>query len=267
MKVFRRKSKKRKKIISKKNKAKIFTPKTKKCIVITFKSIISLVIFIFLIIAVIFVFQSDYFKICQIDCQTENFPCMSEDKNLFAKALGNNIFLFETQKLTDSIKKDNPEIAELLLEKKLPHKIVVQIDRRQAFVCLDLNQEQWYIGDKKGVIFKKLDHCPHEMVKVFYKNGLEDIKLGEQIKDQGLKSVFSIIELIQDNLVGLKEIRVDAKQNLTLLLEQGIIASFSATKNSQAQVDSLHFILRLSKIEGNLPKVIDLRFDKPVIKF
>lgn len=58
---------------------------------------------------------------------------------------------------------------------------------------------------------------------------------------------------------GEKEIQASFSGSLTAL--------FSSEKNLDSQIISLQFILSRSKIEGRLPKLVDLRFDKPVILY
>lgn len=58
---------------------------------------------------------------------------------------------------------------------------------------------------------------------------------------------------------GAKEIQASFSGSLTAL--------FSSEKELTSQVISLQFILSRSKIEGKLPKLVDLRFDKPVILY
>ena len=72
---------------------------------------------------------------------------------------------------------------------------------------------------------------------------------------------------MKDNYVLLEKLVVAPEERITLLLTEGVIASLSAKKEIYSQVDSLQFILRQSKIEGELPRFIDLRFDKPVVKY
>lgn len=42
---------------------------------------------------------------------------------------------------------------------------------------------------------------------------------------------------------------------------------FSKVNDLKLQVDSLHFIFSRAKIEGRQPKIVDLRFDRPVVSY
>lgn len=52
-----------------------------------------------------------------------------------------------------------------------------------------------------------------------------------------------------------------------VLLTGDLTALFSLEKDLPSQTLALQFILSRSKIEGRLPKVVDLRFSKPVISY
>jgi len=46
-----------------------------------------------------------------------------------------------------------------------------------------------------------------------------------------------------------------------------LTAKFSLEKELSSQVVSLHFILSRTKIEGKIPKLVDLRFEKPLVSY
>lgn len=68
----------------------------------------------------------------------------------------------------------------------------------------------------------------------------------------------------QYGLVG-KEIKITGDKATAIV--SGTKVFFNLGENLQKQVVSLQFILSRAKIEGKLPKSIDLRFSKPVVSY
>jgi len=261
MKLFKKKKKAKKKSV------RIFKPAASKYFVLTFKSIISFFVFLLLVALVIFIFTSDYFKVNNISCEKDKLPCSEKEKSLFLDLLGANIFLLDTNKKIKAIKSNHPQIKKITIEKKLLNKILIQMINRQEYAALTLDEKFWFIVDRHGFVFQQINYQPKNLPLIYLKNNKFDLKINEQIKHEGAKSALLILESMGDNFISLDKIMVDFDKTITLFLSEGVVASLSARKEILSQVDSLHFILRQSKIEGRLPIWVDLRFDKPVIKF
>jgi hypothetical protein len=60
---------------------------------------------------------------------------------------------------------------------------------------------------------------------------------------------------------------VEEKEKLVVIFTSDWQAHFLLDKKPKTRVDSLQLILKQTKIEGQVPKIIDLKFDKPIIKF
>ena len=54
---------------------------------------------------------------------------------------------------------------------------------------------------------------------------------------------------------------------IQITLGDKTIIFFSLNKDLTSQVASLQFVLSRNKIEGRKPSIIDLRFEKPILKF
>lgn len=62
-----------------------------------------------------------------------------------------------------------------------------------------------------------------------------------------------------------KDLRMTGDEAIASI--SGIPVYFGLKEDLEVQVVSLQFILRRAKIEGKLPKVVDLRFEKPVVSY
>lgn len=65
----------------------------------------------------------------------------------------------------------------------------------------------------------------------------------------------------------LKELDLSNSRELVATFSGRLTVVFSRLKSLDFQVNTLQFILWRSKIEGKVPRFVDLRYNKPVLKF
>jgi hypothetical protein len=262
-----KKIKRKRKTKNKKKQAKVFRPKPSKYLVLTFKTLTSLAVFLFLVGLLIYFLTGDYFKIAYINCTKKDLPCSDKEKSFFLDFIGENIFLLDSNNETESIKKNYPKIESLEVRKELPNKVYITIKEREAFAAVTFDQKYWYLIDRSGYILEKKETYPKSKPKIILKNSHSSFKPDQELNQDGLSAGLFILELIKDNFLLFDRLVVDSNERITLFLSEGVVATLSAQKEVAPQVDSLQFILRQSKIEGDLPSFIDLRFNKPVVRY
>jgi cell division protein FtsQ len=262
---FLKKKKKRRK--SKQKRARVFKPHASKYILLTFKTFISIFVFLFLIGGLIFFLTSDYFKISILDCEKRNLPCSEKERILFLDLIGENIFLLDVNKLSKSIKNNYSLIKEVEIEKKIPNKVLIKIKEREEFASFSKDGKVWFIIDSLGFILKKAYEKPKNLPEIFSPHNQLSLNIGQKLDQREVACSLLILEQLKDSFILLDGLVLGEKGTITLFLTDDVIASLSAKKKMLMQVDSLQFILRQSKIEGRLPSLIDLRFDKPVVRY
>ncbi len=240
--------------------------KKRKKLILVFKSLFSLLIFAGLISLVILFFQNDYFKIKKIDCLVAEATCSDEEKVIFADLLGDNIFLSQTDNFKKDILSRYWQFQEIQIKKQLPHQLLITLKKRQPFFNLTGDEKSWWLIDNQGFVLQREDKVFIDLPQVFYNFSLNPV-VGEKLEGPTMQAVIRMLtSLTKGKLVSYQKILVQEKV-ITLITSENLVASFSAQKNMQTQVDSLHFVLRLSKIEGKLPNFFDFRYDKPVVGF
>lgn len=240
--------------------------KKRKKLILFFKTTLSFLVFAGLIILVVLFFQGSYFNLKKIDCQIENKECSDEEKIIFADLLGENIFLARVDNFEQKVLADSWQFESVEIEKKLPDRILIKLKTRQPFFNLTFDEKNWWLIDDQGFVLQGRNNSASDLPQVFYTSTI-DLKVGQKLEQLVLDSVILMLkQLKEEKLISYQKILV--QDNLiSLTTSENMVASFSAQKNMQLQVDSLLFILRLSKIEGKLPKFLDLRYDKPVVRF
>ena len=208
-------------------------------------------------------FQGKYFRVSRIICEQDSFPCSESTLAWFQEALDTNIFLFKPNHLANAIIRQQPILAVVTLEKRLPNQLRVTIYSRQPFTLLEGPQGEKIVVDEAGV---GLPNQPASFTGPKLKAASLPV-IGEATVDPSTLQGLNLIGLLQRSYIPFEHIWYSELNSFTAQLTNDIVATFSGQKDLSGQVDSLQYILHHSRMEDKAIQGIDLRFQKPVITF
>lgn len=176
-------------------------------------------------------------------------------EQIFKPYLGENILFFKSEKLIKDVQKQNIEIGEVFVQKKLPQKIILEIKRRQAIGSI-LKDNQYFLFDRNNIIFFKQEVQPDLPI---VDCGLQNIVIGSTIESEVVKVLVNLKNF------GIR--RLFLKEN-ELILETNSGGTIILPKvNIEEKLQALQIMLSSFKIDGKAFVKIDLRFVKPVVTF
>lgn len=220
---------------------------------------------ILLIFGLVFWLKSDFWQIKKVSCHINGNPCsLALWAQLANKSLGKNIFLLSSNKLAYEIKQNHPEFFQTKIFKQLPNSLFFEIEIRKAVVVIGKEGGDFYLVDKDGVLLEKTNN-PANLPLIFLPNALSQA-LGTKIQDDLILATIQILYQSKLRLLEPKSGRIISQRAIEVLLKDDLEVLFATKKEIETQLDSLQFILKRFKIEGEKLKRIDLRFDKPVIQ-
>lgn len=238
----------------------------------------------FIIFSLSLIFLLLYFKffnIKSINVKINNVSCADENQiKDSSKLLGQNFFLINTTQIAQSLKRNFLCIKNVNFSKVIPNHIRLDAEGRDPFARLISIKEQeatgssfieniatpsaeqiidTYIVDNEGVIFSK--ETNFEIPKIFVLN--QSLSLGLKL-NENLKNSLMILN-------NLKKLGLPP-QDATVKDEYFVTSStpkiiFRSNERLDLQIASLQLILEKAKIEEQDLEFIDLRFDKPIVKF
>ncbi|OGY12665.1 MAG: hypothetical protein A3F61_02865 [Candidatus Blackburnbacteria bacterium RIFCSPHIGHO2_12_FULL_41_13b] len=216
----------------------------------------------FLILCFLFVvfLQSPFFAIKNVHCKTQYGPCSKLDEEQFASPLGENFFFYNTQALAESLKKTFLNRT-VYVEKVFPGHLSVSIEKRKAIVVIKLSEGQdLYLVDIDGEVIDRV--AQSFLPTLTLKDG--KLEVGQRLNEENLQAA-KIFHLVfkADNI---RQAKVEDKK-LVVQTGDAITVYFPINRDPQALVGALQLILTRSRIEGKLPKLIDLRYSKPILKY
>lgn len=216
--------------------------------------------------------RSALFNISNIEIATYDLKCIGEEDLKNASALlGRNFFLIDSAEIEKILKKKFICIKSVSLYKKLPHSVKLEVKGRLPFAQIislqnkiatfsaeeniatpsaeEIKSRQ--IIDDEGVVFEKARDVV-DIPKVY----VPDFEIAKS-------DLLKILQKIKTFKLEIKEAFV-ADDNLIIAGMPKII--FRLDSKIDTQLASLQLILNEAKIDFSLLELIDLRFDKPVVK-
>lgn len=242
-----------------------------------------------LVVIVIVIINLRFLTIQKVDVGG-NVSCIENPTLLQTKKLlGQNFFLVDKKDIENDIQKKYICVGQINLNKKFPSSIQIEIKERQPkVVIININKESsqsadilnnltadastssqlnWenfpkkesFLADSEGVIFS--DSVRENLPKVYF---FSNINLGQRVEGELIQKILKVQD--QLNVLGMNINGSLLTFDNTYFVYSNPKIYFDLKGNLDFQLASLQLILKTAKINQEVT-FIDLRFDKPVIRF
>ena len=195
----------------------------------------------------------------------------SSKKNSNIKGLNNfkNKSLLFT--LADSIKNElslnNPQISTIKIVKNYPDELHLNIEFSRPISALKVSGGYFFLDREGKILFKKTENSENYPIINFYqKFSFASFEAGQSIDYKDIKT--SLHFIVKTSGLGLKPVTIDigGLSMIAFNLEKGKVF-FTTEKDISVQDYQLESVVKQFKIQGKDFKILDLRFDKPVVQF
>jgi cell division protein FtsQ len=227
----------------------------------------------------LFIFSS-IFQIKEIRVSGANKSPIQEIKDIIS-ANAKNIFLTNLEGISNDILARYPQIGEVKLKRKLPDKLLAQIEERKPIAIFsrpDLRsglkffkgelKNDYFFVDNQGVVFEETDEESLSLPVIKSKAAIYRFDLGQEIINKDyLEKILKINTEINNNLE-ISEISLISENRLNVKTLAGWEIYFNPKQDLAWQVQELAIILKekIPSEERDNLEYIDLRFDKVYIK-
>lgn len=225
------------------------------------KAFFVLIFFLSALSALFFVDLKTRIKFIEIKNETNQ-----EKLNGLSDYQNKSLFLINDKELIDELKKKNPYVETVKIQKKFPSSLIIYPNFYQPVAVLEVSAG-YFVLSSDGRILAKTKNGVQDLTAInyyqklnyyFYSAGdyldLMDIKLG-LLFSQNLDRLGLRVDILDI---------ADRDMLVCNVGEKKII--FTSAKDSGLQIYELNQIIRQFKIKGEDFESIDLRFQKPVVK-
>lgn len=244
-----------------------------------------------IIILLALVFKSGFFNISHIELQKNNVNCIN-DQNFLSdiKLKSENIFLFNEKNINTKILLKFICVKNIIIEKKFPNGVKIILNERKglarvsefksetlinlkdfeatsasstALIDWSVSHEQNnenFILDNEGIIFAQSND--NYLPNLYIANQI--LQIGTKLKNIDFNKVSLLFNKLPQMNINITQVKIN-ELNFQILSEPRIV--FSLEKDVLLQLASLQLILDKAKIDNINMEIVDLRFDKPVVKY
>ncbi len=263
--------------------------------------LLSLALVIILVTAILVRFN--VFAISSIEISLENVGCadLEQIKNS-SKLIRQNFLLLNSLKIENNLKNNFLCIRQVQVSRIFPNKVRLSVLGRQPALILTILADEAsgsantlekfsevqasasgeasssagmelfmdpnnpsnkdFVVDTEGVVYS--NNIEQIYAPRVYAKG-ENLALGEKIEKNLINDTLKILEKIKSLSLDIMEVEIYSKDSLLINSMPKII--FLLNDKVDKQIASLQLIYNKAKIDGKTLEFIDLRFDKPVVKF
>lgn len=201
-------------------------------------------------------------RVQAIECKTQYGPCTLDEERSLGEFLDQDFLLLDTTLIQKRVLERDFKNKRILVEKVFPNKLVVVLEKRKPIVVLDTPQAQGvFFVDKEGMVIGSAESSTLPLLLV---DTGKNFVVGEPVLEEVINAS-KILYLVYTSQ-GTKQ-GVLANQVLAVTLSGGTLVSFLAEAEPEAKVGALQLITSRSRMDGKLPKTIDLRYSKPVLTY
>lgn len=178
-----------------------------------------------------------------------------------------NLLLVSSKNIEKMLIEENPQIRSVSVKKLLPNSLVITIEGQSFIAVFAMNDGYAYLSEEGKIIEKskeKREGLP--LIRYYQKMNYATYNSGDAIGYTDILTALHFLKTISD--LGLQTDTVDINGLDMLLFTVGEKKLFFTTeKSKETQNYELKQIIKQFKIEGKDFKSMDLRFEKPIIRF
>ena len=176
------------------------------------------------------------------------------------KKISKNLLFFPSDKLREDILRDNPLLLDVRFKKLYPHTLQIIPTPRVPFIRLQ-SADRLVLVDRDGVVLQDGDQG---LSLPLIQLTLSPFRVGEVIPDKRIGMLLTFIDMFQESLPIESITEYDSSSFQVKTGKTDIY--ITQDKPIQDTMATLQTLMAGFRIKGTLPAVVDLRFDKPIVK-
>lgn len=228
-----------------------------------FLNFLRFLVFIFLIIVFFigFLIITDFFKIKEIKVNNKNIIGINELKD-------NYLLFLNEESVKKRLLEKNPQIKDIQIKKQLPNTLIFNFILDQPIAILSIDNYYIYLSDDGKIILKskKIENYKLPIINFYQKLIINDYQPGQNIDIKEIKKALMILKKFNELNIHINSLDINSVDMILFNLDDKKVY-FSSDKEVEKQFYEFANIYRQFKIEGRNYKEIDLRFNKPIVRF
>lgn len=228
------------------------------------KYIAAVVLFLFILVSLVLIFQTNFLKVKSVSCKTQYGHCDLNDEKVLSKIQGQNLFFADIGNLKTELAQ-NFRNRNIFIQRVFPNRVSVFLEKRKSQVAFKLADSQtpgFFVVDEDGVVLGKVADTPLPTITLNSQG--DTLVVGERLTERAKNAANLVYTTFrsQGKADGLLE-----DGFISVSIANDITVYYPLDGDPSVLVGALQLILNRSKIDNQLPKSIDLRYSNPVLRY
>lgn len=180
------------------------------------------------------------------------------------------IFLVNEEEEEKRLGRLNSQLAKVSVKRKLPNKLVIEVLVEQPIAIFKASDGFFYLSVNGKVLQRekgKVNHHQLPVMSYYQKFSLAEYSIGDVLSTQDIQYGLFFINSLQNLGVSVERVDISGFDMIVLNTVEGKSHYFTTVKDKSSQLAQFKIIYKRFTIEKTDYKSIDLRFDKPVVRF
>lgn len=201
--------------------------------------------------------EASFFKVTSVS--VEGDPQNLVTAQIVDASLGQNLAFFPESVVRSKVA-ENLTVAAVSFSKTFPSTVVVRVIFRDPVLTWQSRLGR-YLVDKEGIAYKEAAGEPLPQVSA----ASSEIGLGDRLSEQEIGLSLRILEITEGKFSVLTIFFQD--RDVRIQLSSGVEVNLDSRGDIVQMQETLQLILGQAKIEGRIPRQIDLRYSKPLVSY
>lgn len=241
-----------------------------KKVLLSRKASVVLIVVVILITCVVlvrnYIYNSPEFIVKEIELRGDGVEDSHLSEELSNKAVDENIFSVNINRIARSIKDDYFEVKNISVERIFPDKLVFHVEKRKAIALI--SSRYYYPVDEEGVILKGGSKNRSGDLPVITGIYLREKDIGRTILNAGLEKSLTLLNELSKSGVSdsynISSIDADNSRNLSFYIDDGVQIKIGGD-DFRARLRNLKKVLEDPEVDLKDIRYVDLRFKDVII--
>jgi len=251
---------------------KIFIPiPSDRQLVVPFRPLSAFLILFFFATTVFFFLRSDIFQVRALDFKfeelTEGIRLSDEAlvrQRISEEVLGRSIVFLDPGKVEGKIKGEFLTIKGIKVTKRLPDGLFINVLVRVPLARVRTKEDRLLLVDVEGLLFRE---ASSEKLPIIDLGESFEGSLGEVVGGEEVRAYLETLDVVGEKGLVITSIALKPRMIELVLNKTGPKVLLSVEESIIEQVELFTQILKRYKVAGRVPKQVDLRFSRPVVRF
>lgn len=224
-----------------------------------------LVFFLAIILFTAFLFINHILSIKHIIVESDNTKNSLRSLESLKKQ---NIVILNTKKTETAIKNGNPLVKQIIIKKIFPDTLRLDVQYQSPIAELQVAGGYFALSSDGTVLKKTHDRTSNKLPQIHYYQSFDYYAFppGAKLNYKDLISSIFFLQKALDLNLSVDNIDINGLNMIVFSLDSKRIL-FTTEKGLEQQAYELQSIIHQFKVDGKDFKELDLRFDRPVVRF